>query len=53
VAESLAGEDLSEGIRRADEAMYLAKRKGRDRVELHATLVDAKTESRQPECTPP
>jgi diguanylate cyclase (GGDEF)-like protein len=35
VAESHAGEDLVESIRRADEAMYRAKQKGRDRVELH------------------
>jgi diguanylate cyclase (GGDEF)-like protein len=35
VAESHAGEDLVESIRRADEAMYQAKQKGRDRVELH------------------
>jgi diguanylate cyclase (GGDEF)-like protein len=36
VAESLRGEDLSDGIARADAAMYCAKRKGRDRVEVYA-----------------
>jgi PleD family two-component response regulator len=30
----VAGEDLSETIRRADEAMYRAKKMGRDRVEV-------------------
>ena len=34
VAEARAGEDLADSIRRADEAMYRAKRNGRDRVEL-------------------
>ena len=34
VAESVMGEDLSESIKRADEAMYRAKQKGRDRVEV-------------------
>jgi len=35
VAQSHPGEDLVESIRRADEAMYQAKQKGRDRVELY------------------
>jgi len=34
VAEWHQGEDLNEGIRRADEAMYRAKQNGRDRVEV-------------------
>ena len=34
VAQASAGEDLVDGIRRADEAMYSAKSQGRDRVEL-------------------
>ena len=33
VAEWHRGEDLNEGIKRADDAMYRAKRQGRDRVE--------------------
>jgi len=40
VAESLAGEDLIDSIKRADEAMYRAKRKGRDRVELQLASTD-------------
>jgi len=34
VAEWHRGEDLNEGIKRADEAMYRAKQQGRDRVEI-------------------
>ena len=34
VAEWHRGEDLNEGIKRADEAMYRAKQQGRDRVEV-------------------
>jgi diguanylate cyclase (GGDEF)-like protein len=38
VAEWRQGEDLHEGIKRADEAMYRAKQNGRDRVELELGL---------------
>ena len=34
IAEWHLGEDLNEGIKRADEAIYRAKHNGRDRVEL-------------------
>jgi diguanylate cyclase (GGDEF)-like protein len=34
IAEWHRGEDLNEGVRRADEAMYRAKKGGRNRVEL-------------------
>jgi diguanylate cyclase (GGDEF)-like protein len=42
VSEAVAGEDLSETIRRADEAMYRAKQNGRDRVEVR--LAEDETE---------
>lgn len=35
VAELRAGESIAEAIKRADQAMYRAKRAGRDRYELH------------------
>jgi diguanylate cyclase (GGDEF)-like protein len=38
VAEWHRGEDLNEGIKRADEAMYRAKQEGRDRVEIELEL---------------
>jgi diguanylate cyclase (GGDEF)-like protein len=41
VAEWQRGEDVAEGVRRADEAMYRAKQNGRDRVELELERVDA------------
>ncbi len=43
VAEWHRGEDLDDGIKRADEAMYRAKQQGRDRVEIElATLRQAR-----------
>ena len=44
VAEWHRGEDLNDGIKRADEAMYRAKQEGRDRVEieLDTTAVGAR-----------
>jgi diguanylate cyclase (GGDEF)-like protein len=41
VAEWHRGEDLNDGIRRADEAMYRAKHEGRDRVEIELEARDA------------
>ena len=40
VAEWHRGEDLNEGIKRADEAMYRAKKQGRDRVEIELETRD-------------
>ncbi len=44
VAEWHRGEDLNDGIKRADEAMYRAKQDGRDRVEIELEMRDV-TES--------
>jgi diguanylate cyclase (GGDEF)-like protein len=44
VSEWRRGEDLNEGIKRADEAMYRAKQQGRDRVEIELESREA-TES--------
>jgi diguanylate cyclase (GGDEF)-like protein len=41
VAEWHRGEDLGDGIKRADEAMYRAKQHGRDRVEIELEARDA------------
>jgi diguanylate cyclase (GGDEF)-like protein len=41
VAQWQRGEDLNEGIKRADEAMYRAKQHGRDRVEIELAEDDA------------
>ena len=41
VAEWHRGEDLNDGIRRADEAMYRAKQHGRDRVEIELETREA------------
>ena len=45
VAEWHRGEDLNEGIKRADEAMYRAKKQGRDRVEIELDDAEAAAES--------
>ncbi len=42
VAEWHRGEDLGEGIQRADEAMYRAKQHGRDRVEVELDAREAR-----------
>ena len=41
VAEWHRGEDLNDGIKRADEAMYRAKQDGRDRVEIELDTASA------------
>ena len=41
VAEWHRGEDLNDGIKRADDAMYRAKKEGRDRVEIELETRDA------------
>jgi diguanylate cyclase (GGDEF)-like protein len=41
VAEWHRGEDLNDGIKRADEAMYRAKQEGRDRVEIELEMQSA------------
>ncbi|MFL6695596.1 MAG: GGDEF domain-containing protein [Vitreoscilla sp.] len=45
VAEWHRGEDLNEGIKRADEAMYRAKQEGRDRVEIELGTSEAAPET--------
>ena len=45
VAEWHRGEDLNEGIKRADEAMYRAKKQGRDRVEIELGADEPAAES--------
>ena len=42
VAEWHRGEDLNDGIKRADEAMYRAKQQGRDRVEIELDAREAR-----------
>ncbi len=48
VAEWHQGEDLNEGIKRADEAMYRAKQEGRDRVEIELAASAADAPESQP-----
>ena len=45
VAEWHRGEDLNDGIKRADEAMYRAKQEGRDRVEIELGTSESAPES--------
>ena len=45
VAEWHRDEDLNEGIKRADEAMYRAKQEGRDRVEIELATSESAPES--------
>ncbi len=45
VAEAVAGEDLGETIRRADTAMYRAKKLGRDRVEVELAALEREDEA--------
>ena len=45
VAEWHRGEDLNDGIKRADEAMYRAKQDGRDRVEIELATSESAPES--------
>ena len=42
MAEWHRDEDLNEGIKRADEAMYRAKQEGRDRVEIELDARDVR-----------
>ena len=48
VAEWQRGEDLNDGIKRADEAMYRAKQQGRDRVEIELEGRSRKASNPQP-----
>ena len=48
VAEWHRGEDLNEGIKRADEAMYRAKQNGRDRVEIELETEPHRDSETQP-----
>ena len=45
VAEWHRGDDLNEGIKRAEEAMYRAKKQGRDRVEIELAAGESAPES--------
>jgi len=48
VAEWHRGEDLNDGIKRADEAMYRAKQEGRDRVEIELETDASEASDPQP-----